>query len=130
MVQPSIERQIQFGRVIKGLNFIGDAENEVKEILTLNKHAKAIVASSNDAQLRANQKNTKRRNVLGNFIPECNPYRPVCNMEMNPQQRERRTVNHVQLLTYQWYQCATKARNDEIKALYLEKLRRIKPTTS
>lgn len=55
MVRYLIERYLKLGRVIKGLNFIGDADNEITEILTLNKHVKAII-SATDALITANKK--------------------------------------------------------------------------
>lgn len=45
---------------------------------------------------------------------------------MTPKKLATIIINHVLLLTYQWYQCAIKARNDDIKELYSEKVRRIK----
>lgn len=101
-VRALIERQLQLGRVIKGLNFIGDEDKEVTEVVTLKKHATEIIAT-NDTLLARNLKNAMRRNILGRHLPDCNPYRPVWNAlkEMTPQQQTSRTANHVRILTYQ-----------------------------
>lgn len=65
------------------------------------------------------QKIGKRGNILGNDLPNCNPYRPVWaeDKEMSPDQRaSRRTVHHIKNLTEQWFKCATEERNEDIKA--------------
>lgn len=87
-VHSLIERQLQLVRAIKGLNFIGDSDNTVTEIVTIQKHAAAIV-KANDTLLRANEKSGKRRNILGRHLPECNPYRPIWDQDkdMSPQQK-------------------------------------------
>lgn len=96
MVRSLIERQLQLGWTIKGLNFMGGTNNVVTEIVTLKKHKKAILAA-NEKILQANEKSGKRRNILGKHLPQCNPYRPIWDKEkdMKPQQQESSTVNHV-----------------------------------
>lgn len=113
MVRSLIECQIQLGWIIKGLNFIGDTDNVVTEIVTPTKHREEIIAD-NDKIIRANEKSGKRRNILGKHLPQCNPYRRIWDKEkdMKPQQKESRTGNHVRRLVSQWHQCAQKARNE------------------
>lgn len=69
-------RQLKLGRVVKALNFIGDEDNEITEVVTLTKHANDFVAT-NDALLKTAGHNEKRRYILGPFLPNCNPYIPV-----------------------------------------------------
>lgn len=129
MVRSLIERQLELGRVIKGLNFIGDDENEVTEIITTTKHGKAIIAA-NDNLLQMNAKKKVRRNILGPFIQECNPYSPIwTNLEeMSPQQRVSRTAHHIRKLVNQWYQCAIQSKNEDVQQYYREKLQRATTT--
>lgn len=66
--------------------------------------------------------------ILGVHIPECNPYRPRWEEfeEMTTEQQANRTENQIRKLTYQWYQCEKKARNEDIQQYYVERARHIK----
>lgn len=116
MVRTLTERQLRIGQVFNALNFIGDKDNEVTEVITLSKHAKVIVATNN-ALLKAIKENEKRRYILGPRLPDCNSYDPIWEeeKETTPQHRSSRTIGHVRKLTTHWFQCATKARNEDIK---------------
>lgn len=85
------------------------------------------VKRSADYLRELNAKDGKRRNVLGEHIADCNPYSPRWEDfgEMTPQQQKKRTENHIRKLTYQWFQCAQKAKNEDIQQYYAEKVRRI-----
>lgn len=126
LVRNLIERQLQIGRVVKGLNFIWDEDNEIKEIVTLKKHAKEIVAA-NGAFIKANKKSMKKRSFLGEFIPKCNPYIPVWadNIEKTALQRKRRTEHHVRRLIGQWQQCATKVKNEDIQLFFQNRVQQV-----
>lgn len=78
MAQTLIERQLKIGRVIKGLNFPEEEDREVTEILTIAKHADAII-EANDAFIDATKKFSKPKNILDRHIPDCNPYQTLCN---------------------------------------------------
>lgn len=45
---------------------------------------------------------------------------------MTPHQRTSRILHHVRKTPYQWHQCATKAKNKDIKAFFQDRVRRIK----
>lgn len=47
-------------------------------------------------------------------------------MEMIPHNRASRTTHHVRKTINQWFQCATKAKNDDIEEYYQERVLRIK----
>lgn len=100
-------------------------KTKLTEIITTTKHAQAIVAA-NEALLQANAKKKMRRNMLGPYIPECNPYRPIWTdqKEMYPQQRASRTAHHVRRLVNQWYQCARQSNNEDVQHYYREKLQK------
>lgn len=74
--------------------------------------------AANNEQLKAKQRIVKRRNIRRQHLPNCNPYQPMWpkDKEMTPNQRTSRTVHHIRKLTNQWFQCATKARNENIQA--------------
>lgn len=79
LVRNNLELQLGLGRVVKGLNFLGDDDYEVTEIITLEKQAEAVVAAS-EALLQAKRKFKKRRNILGYHLPAdtvVNPYIPI-----------------------------------------------------
>lgn len=97
------------------------------EVVTTAIHASALIAA-NETLCETDAKNAKRRSILGALIPDCNPYRPRWEEfdNMTPTQQANRTENHIRKLTYQWYQCAKKSRNEDIQAYYTEKVRRIK----
>lgn len=127
MVRSLLERQLRLGRIIKGLNFIDDEENEVTEIVLQAKHTNAFIAE-NETVRQKNLKNNTRKIILGEHIENCNPYVPVwsTHKEMSPQQRANRTAHHVRRLVNQWYQCAQKSKNETIQSYYQEKVRRVK----
>lgn len=109
MVRPLIERQLKLGRVVRGLNFKGDENNEVTEILTTAKHAQAIIAA-NETLIQANAKSKTRRNILGPNIQQCNQYRPIWSdlEKLSAHQIASRTAHHIRSLVNQWHQCAQK----------------------
>lgn len=118
-VRGLLERQIQLGRVVKGLDFIGDEENEVTEVVTLAKNAKAFIT--------ANTKILQRRRIIGEYLQDHNPYHPKWDpsIKMTPQQRQTRTAGHIRKMVTQWQNCATKSKNEDIKRLYTERLEQV-----
>lgn len=76
MVRNYIERrQLQLGRVIKGPNFIEYEKNEVTEVVALAKLEKATIVA-NEALIASHKKHKKKRNILGEQLPDVNPYLP------------------------------------------------------
>lgn len=107
MVRALIERQMKLGRVIRGLNCIGNEYIEATEIVTTAKDVIETI-TANEALAKANIKNKTRRNILGPHLSQCNPHWKVWEeqKEMTPQQQASRTVNILRKLTFRWYQCA------------------------